>query len=433
MELEATYNEVYAPFFETETRYNVLYGGGGSGKSEFTAQRLLQRCLGQSGHQYAIIRKNASTLRNSVYQLCKNIVTKWDLFDEFRFYDGRLEIHCNGNKIIFLGCDDPEKLKSLAEIQEIWVEEITELEAEDFTQIDLRLRGESEERKKIFISFNPIDQDHWLYNRFFVQQQDDITRLKTTYLHNAFVGEDYAKMLNDLKQYDQLYYDIYALGEWGVIKPERPFADNFDRKKHVKRGLKYEEGYDLFQLWDFNVDNTLILAQNVYTDQGNLKIRLLKEYHKSGWDLQRICQEVRTDYPEATYKLNGDASGKAGSALTSGNQSAYDILKEEQNLSWHQFNISSVNPSHLNSRLLTNLILKTNYGPDDYLVEIDEEGCPNVIKDFERVYVDKRGSLDECKRKNPELSHFLDPCRYHFNSEHYERIREIGYSKLINQ
>jgi phage terminase large subunit len=280
------------------------------------------------------------------------------------------------------------------------------------------------------------------FNRYGTQSIDPVTDetltvwtsiLKTTYRDNPFAGSQYEAMMQALQKTDPVYYQVYALGEWGVIKPERPFADNFNRSHHVRQGLKYEEGYDLFQLWDFNVDNTCVLAQNVYNEVGNLKIRFLKEYHKSGWDLQRICQEIRTDYPNALYKLNGDASGKAGNALTSGNQSAYDILKEEQNLSWHQFNVASVNPSHLNSRLLTNLILKTCYGPDDYLVEIDEEGCPNVIKDFERVYVDKRGSLDECKRKNPELTHFLDPCRYHFNSEHYDRIREIGYEKLMNQ
>ncbi len=433
MEEIVKYNEVYADVFDADTRYNVLYGGGGSGKSEFIAQRLLNRCLTNKGHQYAIIRKNASTLRNSVYQLCKNIVIRWNYGRYFKFYDGRLEIQCNGNRIIMLGCDDPEKLKSLSEMQEIWVEEITDLDAEDFTQIDLRLRGESEEKKKIFVSFNPIDKDHWVYKRFFVQQAADITTLKTTYLHNAFVGEAYAQILTDLKEIDELYYDVYALGEWGVIKPERPFADNFDKKKHVKRGLKYQEGYDLFLKWDFNVDNTCLVGQNIYTDQGNLKIRDLKEYHVRGWDLERICVEIMTDFPNATIKINGDASGNSGSALTSGNQSAYDILKELLQLSWMQFNVPSVNPSHLNSRLLTNLILKKKYSEDDYLYEIDEEGCPNTIKDFERVYVDKKGSLDECKRKNPELTHHLDPARYHFNAEHYDLIKEIRYDKILQQ
>lgn len=430
MELEATYNEVYSDFFNTTTRYNVIYGGGGSGKSEYIAQRLLYRCLEEGDLQYAIIRKNASTLRNSVYQLCKNIVNRWGITEEFRFFDGRLEVHCNGNKIIFLGCDDPEKLKSIAEIQEIWIEEITELESEDFTQIDLRLRGESEERKKIFISFNPIDQDHWIYKRFFIQQQSDITRLKTTYLDNAFVGEDYAKTLTDLKEIDFLYYQVYALAEWGVIKPERPFADNFNRAKHVKRGLSYEEGYDLILSLDFNIDNTALAIQNVFDEWGNPKIRFLKEYHKVGWDLERLCSEILTDFPNATLKINGDASGRAGSALTAGNQSAYDLIRAYLSLSptWMEFNVPSVNPSHLNSRLLTNLILKK-----EGLVEIDETNCPLFIKDLERMYVDKKGSLDEFKRKHPDLGHVGDAGRYHFSAEHYEMINQIGYEKLRNQ
>ncbi|MES2733572.1 MAG: phage terminase large subunit, partial [Bacteroidota bacterium] len=98
MEEIVKYNEVYADVFDADTRYNVLYGGGGSGKSEFIAQRLLNQCLTNKGYQYAIIRKNASTLRNSVYQLCKNIVGRWNYNRYFKFYDGRLEIQCNGNR-----------------------------------------------------------------------------------------------------------------------------------------------------------------------------------------------------------------------------------------------------------------------------------------------------------------------------------------------
>ena len=39
------------------------------------------------------------------------------------------------------GLDDPEKIKSIAGIDWIWIEEATELTYEDFGQLDLRLRG----------------------------------------------------------------------------------------------------------------------------------------------------------------------------------------------------------------------------------------------------------------------------------------------------
>jgi len=422
------FNEAYLPLFDVDTRYNIVYGGAGGGKSEFLVQRDIIRRYEKSGFRTMWVRKSYEHIRESVYQTFKYTVENWGLWKDFRFYRSPLLIEAkNGYRVLFKGVNDPDALKSLAEVEEVKMEEADQFDLKDFNQLDLRLRGQ--QRKRIFLIFNPIDIDHWLKTDVVDKIPDDVTILRTTYKDNRFVGDQYAQVMERLKEVDPVYYQVYAMGEWGIIKPERPFADKFDKKKHVKRGLTYDPDYELFLKWDFNVDNTCIVGQNVFRDDGSLVIRDLKEYHQSGWDLERICMEITTDYPGAILKINGDASGKAGNALTSGNQSAYDIIKETLNLNWtYNFNVPNSNPSHLNSRLLTNLILKT-----PGLYEIDEEGCPRTIKDFERVYVDKKGSLDECKRKNPELTHFLDPVRYHFNAEHYERIKEIGYAKLLNQ
>ena|SRR4028119_2162486 len=449
--------KVYRQMLDNKDRYNIFYGSAGSGKSWFgIGQRTVFECLDQSNNRFLIVRKVANTLRDSVFKEVCDTISMWGLDDLFRVNNTGMSIKGpNGNIILFKGCDKVGKLKSISKITRLKIEEADELTEEEFNQLDLRLRGSLSNYKQISLHFNPVDEDHWIKARFFdgrVDYSKNFNRysetvinpegkivtvytsiLKTTYRDNPYAGAEYEAIMQKLKDTDPVYYQVYALAEWGVIKPERPFADNFSRAKHVKRGLKYEEGYDLFIKCDFNVENTFIVGQNVYDEYGNLKIRDLKEYHQKGWDLERLCLEVITDFPNATIKINGDASGNAGNALTAGNQSAYELVKEYLNLSWMQFNVPTVNPSHLNSRLLTNLILKTNYGENNYLYEVDEEGCPNLIRDFERVYVDRSGSLDECKRKKPELTHFLDPVRYHFNAEHYERIKEIGYNKLVNR
>jgi phage terminase large subunit len=133
--------------------YNILWGGAGSGKSQTMIQILLAEICDHKANQfqtYFVIRKVASTLRNSVFADFQNKITEWGLNKLCRTKTGYLEIQSGGNKIVFLGCDDPEKLKSLSQAKYIWIEEATELTLEDFTQITLRLRGKSEYPKRFF-------------------------------------------------------------------------------------------------------------------------------------------------------------------------------------------------------------------------------------------------------------------------------------------
>jgi phage terminase large subunit len=410
------FNPVYLPFLATHFRYNVLYGGGGSGKSDFIAARLIIKCLQQEGKKYAVIRKFASTIRNSVYQLFKDIATRWDIYEEFRFYDGRLEIHINNNRIIFLGCDDPEKLKSLAEMQEIWVEEITELEKEDFNQIDLRLRGESAEKKKIFASFNPISKDHWLVKRFFEQQQEDCRILKTTYLDNRFIGTDYAAVLNRMREIDPLYYEVYALGKWGIIRPENPFFRSFNYAKHVDRLLSFDKNEPVYLSFDFNIRNTCLVSQK----QAMAKNHYLKEYHLQGVDLYGLCRIVQQEFPSPYYLVTGDPAGNAGSAFSTGNISGYDIIR--QCIPNADFSRVLTSPlSYVNSRFISNGLL--TYSPN---LKIDEDGCPTLIADIQRCKMRSDGGLDKADCDKFDYGHLSDAFRYDTFAFCYDEFQALG-------
>ena len=124
----------------------------------------------------------------------------------------------NGSVILFKGIDDPEKIKSIDGITGIWIEEASELSLEDFTQLDLRLRGITEVSKQIILSFNPVSAEHWLKKRFFeCAEAKDTSILKTTYLDNRFLDEKYKEVLEGLKETNPAYYKVYCLGEWGVL------------------------------------------------------------------------------------------------------------------------------------------------------------------------------------------------------------------------
>lgn len=211
---EELFNEAYINILHDESRYIHLYGGAGSGKSIFAAQKEIIKSF-ERGQRTLVIRKVHRTMKTSVFLLMKDIVSQWNLQDHFTFNRGDLSVTNNvsGAEFILSGLDDPEKLKSIQGITRIWIEEATELNAEDFQQIDLRLRGV--DNPQITLSYNPINQHHWLYEQFHIKQRDDTTIKHTTYKDNSFIDEHYYKVLENLKNIDENYYNIYCLGKWG--------------------------------------------------------------------------------------------------------------------------------------------------------------------------------------------------------------------------
>ena len=214
------FNPVYLPLLgEEECRYLVLYGGAGSGKSLFTAQRLLIRLMERPGRNLLVARAVAATHRDSTYALFKQVTGRWGLSGLFRF--GDLRITCkNGNEVIFKGLDDPEKLKSVTfpsgELTDVWIEEASELTEAQFNQLDLRLRGRGL-RKQMTLTFNPVSSMHWLKRRFFDREDPRARVLRTTYKDNLFLDDEYRRTLEGYRESDPYYYQVYCLGEWGVL------------------------------------------------------------------------------------------------------------------------------------------------------------------------------------------------------------------------
>lgn len=212
----------YLPLLrEEKRRYLVLYGGAGSGKSVFAVQRLLVRLMERPMCNVLVARAVAATHRDSTYALFRQVIRRWGLDSLFRCAQGELRVTCrNGNAVIFKGLDDPEKLKSVTfpqgELTDVWVEEASELSEAQFNQLDLRLRGRGASRQ-MTLTFNPISTNHWLKARFFDRQDPRALVKKTTYRDNPFLDRAYIRTLEGYRESDPYYYQVYCLGEWGVL------------------------------------------------------------------------------------------------------------------------------------------------------------------------------------------------------------------------
>lgn len=126
----------------------------------------------------------------------------------------------NGSEIFFKGLDDPEKIKSIADVTDIWQEEATELTEEDFDQLVLRVRSPKKD-SQFFLSFNPVSRANWVYKRFFatgVELDPDLYLvLHTTYKDNKYLPEAYVEHLESMVKTSPVYYKIYVLGEFCTL------------------------------------------------------------------------------------------------------------------------------------------------------------------------------------------------------------------------
>lgn len=219
--LQDTTNACFLPLFFDTHRFLVLKGGGGSGKSVFAARKIVERAVSEPGHRFLVCRKVGNTLRQSCFRLICALISTYYPDAGAKIRSGDMTIAFpNGSEILFSGLDDVEKLKSIYEITDIWIEEATELDESDLNQLNIRMRGKSPYYRQMIITFNPVNILHWLKRRFFDGQRPEISaRIKThesTYRDNRFLSTEDKEELEHYKYIDPYYYQVYCLGEWGV-------------------------------------------------------------------------------------------------------------------------------------------------------------------------------------------------------------------------
>ncbi len=264
------YNEKYIPLLNDKKRYVFMLGWWWSGKSVFNSQKEIIKSYEKSKHTLCV-RKVADALKDSCYAELKSRINEWWLQDDFKIIKNPLSIKniITWCEFIFKWMDDPEKIKSIADIDRIWIEEATELKKEDFDQLDLRLRWKK--NMQITATFNPVDADHWLNTDFWKYwNTENQTCLHSTYKDNRFVWPEYDTVMERLKIQNYNYYKIYALGEWwtlqGLIFENWEIIQKIpEEAKFLWRWLDFWYTNDptaLVSLYSWN--NSIILDEEIY-------------------------------------------------------------------------------------------------------------------------------------------------------------------------
>lgn len=287
--MKISMNKVFKDAYHAPERYRVLYGGAGSGKSHYVAQEALLNMLESKEYRYLAVRKTGRSLRNSVFKLMVDMILELNLGEFFKINVTEMSITCkNGSSLVTSGLDDVEKLKSIANINRIWIEEASEITETDFNQLDLRLRGQSKVGYQLTLTFNPISELHWLKKSFFDIGRPDTYILKTTYLDNHFLDDSYINTLNQLKHEDYNYYRIYALGEWGNIG--NLVFSNWEKQDLTELKRSFD---NIHHGLDFGFAEDPTAYVQVHLDSKRKIIYITEEFYKYEHFIDEIAEELK--------------------------------------------------------------------------------------------------------------------------------------------
>lgn len=286
---------VYLPHLNPDGhRILVFYGGAGSGKSFFVAQRLVYKAL-RSRRKILVLRKVNRTTKASTFQLLLDTLDQFSIRDKCSINRTDFTITLpNGSSFLCMGLDDPEKIKSITGLTDAWLEEATEFSLDDFSQVNLRIRDPKAENQEVILSMNPVSKANWTYLQFFADN-DELTEFRktvkivhTNYLDNPFLPPEYVQALLLMKATNEVYYKIYALGEFGSL--DKLVYNNWQKMDFDPTLIKGQLlcGLD----FGYTNDPTMFMASILVEEER--RIYVFKEWGGTGFLNDQIAEQIKS-------------------------------------------------------------------------------------------------------------------------------------------
>lgn len=201
--------------------YYWLEGGRGSTKSSDVSVEIPQLIIKNPECHAVVLRKIGNTIKNSVYPQMQWGIDALGLTDKFRFKTSPHEITYKktGQKILFFGVDDPQKIKSIklpfGYVGICWIEELDQFSGmEEIRNLNQSLlRGGPIFWE--FCSFNPPkSQNNWVNEEKLFDDPDRLVH-HSTYLGvpREWLGDRFFEDAEKLKERNETAYRHEYLGE----------------------------------------------------------------------------------------------------------------------------------------------------------------------------------------------------------------------------
>lgn len=267
------------------TRYYVITGGRGSGKS-YEVTRFATLLTFEEKETILFTRKTLTSAHISIIPEFADKVESLNAESAFVINKTDIENTQTGSKILFRGIqssskDNTANLKSLQGVTCWILDEAEELTDEVmFDRIDLSVR-EKTKHNRVILVLNPATREHFIYKRFFenagVQPGFTGTKGNVTYIHTDYrdnienLSPSFLEQIENIKVNNPTKYEHAILGGW-LDKAEGVIYSNW------KLGKFEEISVPVWGLdFGFVLDPTALIK--VCVDSSNKRIYLQEQIY----------------------------------------------------------------------------------------------------------------------------------------------------------
>jgi phage terminase large subunit len=357
----------YSPITDTDSRYFIVTGGRGSGKS-FSINLLLVLLTYEAGHTILFTRFTLASAYISIIPEFLDKIETLNIQEDFHITKDEIINKRSGSKIIFKGIktssgDQTANLKSLTNVSTWVMDEAEELVDENiFDKIDLSVRNLKQQNRVILI-LNPTTKEHFIYSRFFedkgVPPSSNLTKGNTTYIHTTYLdnaenlSESYLQQIENIKERRPEKYRHQMLGGW-LSKAEGVIFNNWKIGSFKKVGVSvfgqdYGFASDENTLVETNIDtaNKIIYLKECFYLKGltTSEIAMLNLKHAGSGLIvgdsaePRLLHELKSKGCNIVKSIKGQGSITYGISLLQDydliiEENSINLIKELNNYSW---------------------------------------------------------------------------------------------------
>lgn len=326
-----------------EVMYCLIYGDIGSGKTWLVLQHVLDKMLCFPKLRAIAVRRTAGDIEQSIYRETIEFFEQYNV--PYKKNDKNLLITLANRSYIHMRSDQalvqPDKIKSDALGSQYFsfaiLEEADSCTEELFNTMPARMRQNiSGFRKIVFLICNPPDKNHWIYKKFFVNNNGDDPRspFRTLYCTQAGNAKNlpagYAESMQKFYEDNPGLQGAFLGGVWSPqVKGDPIFAENFNKAVHVSSGpLAFNPNFPVCRMWDYGFrGNACHFGQMDFDRQ---QIRILKSIFAEKMTLDPFADIVELRSAEwfpvgTTFEDWGDSSGKQ---QTAHGLSLHDTLRQ---------------------------------------------------------------------------------------------------------
>lgn len=390
-----------------------LAGGRASTKSSFISIEIPLIMMKDPNANAVILRKVSNTIKDSVYNQIIWSLDKLGVSQFWQVNKSPLELTYIpfGNRILFRGSDDPQKLKSTkfakGYCKIIWYEEATEFFGmEEIRNINQTLmRGG--DKFIVFYSYNPPKSINNWVNAEALEVRPDKLLHKSTYLTvpREWLGEPFYIEAEHLKKVNELAYRNEYLGEatgtGGAVFDNLTIREITDDE--IKRFDKIYDGLD----FGYAVDPACYVQ--TYFDKTRKRLYIFSEVYGVGLSNERLWEKIKekkisraTITADSAEPKSIDKLNSLGSMYVRGAKKGPDSV--EYGIRWLQ---------------------------DLEEIIIDNVRCPNCAREFS-MYEYERDKYGVFKSQYPDLNnHSIDATRYAIEEETKSNTMTFGYNKIF--